>query len=81
MPDEMRLEPLNAYNIAVALTNVAQLIDSSMESDETLTDTQFWALRPHPVRITNMDRQAVSGRLRDDVTVILAQLGDSAPEL
>jgi hypothetical protein len=52
-----------------------------MESDETLTDMQFWALSPHPVSITNMDRQAVSGRLRDRVTVILAQLGDSVPEL
>lgn len=81
MPDEVRLEPMDAYNIAVRLTNLAQLIDSDMKLDETLTDMQFWALSQHPVGINDMDRRAVAGRLRDHVTVIMAQLGDSVPEL
>jgi hypothetical protein len=59
---------MDADNIAVRLTNLAQLIDSDMKSDETLTDMQFWALSQHPVGITDMDRRAVAGRLRDHVT-------------
>jgi hypothetical protein len=72
---------MDAYDIAVRLTYLAQLIDPDMKSGNTLTDGQFWALSQEPVSKANMDRYGVAGRLRDHVAVISAQLGDSVPEL